>query len=177
MISLWSNSVSGTRTAGRLLAWVAATTAACAVAALSGSAAADAATSRHALGNPGGGDKPKYVVAPPSRWLDATIVRAFPPATGPVNFAVSANNGVPFVWDPDSAPLHWQNLRRVPGSMGGYVTNITASEDASSVLGKPILAILVRTSDSNIFFTLCNVQSPFPQAGPLPCTAWARLPA
>ncbi|MEV4458059.1 hypothetical protein [Microbispora sp. NPDC049633] len=146
-------------------------------------ASADTATTRPAADRPFSvpasvplhvnGDEPKHGKEP-IRWLDSTIVRDTP--GGATNFAVSANNGAPFVFDPRSTPLGWQSLRRVPGSRGAFVTNITATEDANSAPGQARLAIVARTSDSNIFFTICNVNNPLPQApAPLPCSPWERL--
>ncbi|ETK33881.1 hypothetical protein MPTA5024_22245 [Microbispora sp. ATCC PTA-5024] len=113
--------------------------------------------------------------------LDSTLVRGLavvgPPATSGVVFTVSANNGVPYVNDPRSTPTRWQNLRRVPGSQGAYVTNITATEDVGSTTTAPTLRITARTSDSNIFYTVCTVTSALPTTGALPCTTWAPLPS
>jgi hypothetical protein len=188
LISPRSISVSGPHTAGRLLIWAAAMTVACAIAGLSVpvAASADTATTRTAsdrqlsqeMSAPAQvrGDSPKQE-AGHLRWLDSTTVRAFA-MTGPVVFAVSANNGVPFIFDPNSTPIHWQNLRRVPLSQGGFVTNITVTEAANSTPGSAKLLIIARTSDSNFFFTTCNVQNVLPQAPALlPCTPWQRLPA
>lgn len=185
MISRRSTSVSGPHTVGRLLTWAAATTVAGALVGLSAplAASADTATTRpaadHQLTAPASvplhldGNDPKGG-REPIRWLDATIVSRGMPG-GPVNFAVSANNGAPFVFDPRSEPLGWQSLRRVPGSRGAFVTNITATEDAGSATGGT-LAIVARTSDSNIFFTICDVRNALPQApAPLPCSPWQRL--
>ncbi|WP_204057201.1 hypothetical protein [Microbispora corallina] len=139
---------------------------------LSGSMAADAATATtkavpgdHKVNGPAQDRQAENRPA-----LDSTLVRG-------VVFTVSANYGVPYVNDPRSTPTRWQNLRRVPGSQGAYVTNITATEDARSTTLAPALRITARTSDSHIFYTVCTVTSALPTTGALPCTTWAPLPA
>lgn len=116
-------------------------------------------------------------------WLASGTVESLPES--PMVFDVSANNGVPWIRDPRSSPS-WQNLRRVPGSQGGYVTNISIAEDAAtSYAPDPTTTSAVRVtarSAAGVFYTVCRLGNlsmlsiPLPTSGPLPCTPWAAVP-
>ncbi|WP_285587048.1 hypothetical protein [Herbidospora sp. NBRC 101105] len=104
----------------------------------------------------------------------------------PLVFTVTTRKGVPYLHDPREAP-GWHNLRRVSGSRGGRVTQISVAQDSRlNYLPDPTtttaLRVTVQTRDG-IFFTVCRLGNladlnvPLPTAGALPCTPWATLPA
>ncbi|MBP2705238.1 hypothetical protein JOL79_15585 [Microbispora sp. RL4-1S] len=168
MISRKCSSASGSRTAGRLLAWGAAATVACATMGL-GSAAAGAATENTAAVN--------HQVQAQPQWLDSTfmVIPATNANTPGRVFRVSANGGIPWILDPNTGV--WQNLRGIQGSQGATVVNITVANRtpmASEVGVDASLVITARTSDSQIWQTTCRWGTAT-GTSPLPATTTATF--
>lgn len=149
---------------------------------LSGSGVASAVTTGPASLMAGAASYSRQVVAAADP-VDSAVIRSLPES--PLVFNVSANSGVPWIRDPRSSPT-WQNLRRIPGSGGGYVTAITVAEDSRlnytpDSTTTSALRVTARTA-AGIYFTVCrlgNLQSlsiPLPATGNLPCTPWAAVP-
>jgi hypothetical protein len=184
LISRSSSSTSGSGAGRRLRTWAVAAAVVCGTVGSSGAVAAETgATAAKAIGAASQSSK----IGGP--WLDSVTVVGLPaPATGPVTFNVTARNGIPWVYDPRvaSGASRWQNLRRVPNSHGGYVTNISvALGDPALAPGAPAttfaLKITARTG-AGIHFTTCAIadatSDPFPTVGTLTnCTPWAAVPS
>jgi len=171
LISLRSRSTSDPRTTGRLLMWAVATTVACGAVGLSGSTAAGADTAMTKTAPTGQQDG--------NPWLDSDDVSGLPAPfdANPVVFYVTANGGVPWVYDPrePSGQPRWQNLRRVPGSQGGYVVNISVAQGDNSlspVVGTTHSLKITARTVSGLFSTTCGIataatNTEFPTVGPL----------
>ncbi|GII27970.1 hypothetical protein [Planotetraspora mira] len=162
--------------------WAVATTVACGAVGLSGSMAA-------------GADTAMAKAVPASQqdgepWLDTDDVSGLPApfAANPVVFNVTANGGVPWVYDPrePSGQPRWQNLRRVPGSQGGNVINISVAQGDNSespVVGTTRALKITARTVSGLFSTTCGIATAatnvlFPTVGPLTnCSAWAAVPS
>jgi hypothetical protein len=190
LISRSSSSSSGLSAGRRLRTWAVAAAVVCGTVGSSGAVAAETAAVEN-----GAASQSAQSAGP---WLDAVSIRGLEGITGPVVFHVTARRGVPWIYDPrvPSGTTRWQNLRRVPGSSGGYVHNITVAEGdpttAPVVAGRTALIslkITARTA-SGIYHTNCTIQDDatppaapfvnvvFPSTGALTnCTPWAAVPA
>ncbi|WP_203979654.1 hypothetical protein [Planotetraspora silvatica] len=149
---------------------------------LSGSMAADADTAMTKAAPAGQQDG--------EPWLDTYGVAGLPApfALNPVVFTVTTNGGVPWVYDPrePSGQPRWQNLRRVPGSQGGNVINISVAQGDNSlspVVGTTQSLKITARTGSGLFSTTCGIaavgmNTVFPTAGSLTnCSAWAAMPS
>ncbi|MEO3875930.1 hypothetical protein ABGB18_44755 [Nonomuraea sp. B12E4] len=189
LISRRSDATSDLGVRGRLRVLAIATAVACGTVVSGGSAAMASATNatEAALAGYKANVAEPTVKKPRKPWLDSVGI-TLTDDTAPTVFRVSANGGVPWVYDPrNAAGSRWQSLRQVPGSQGGFVTNITVAQGdpaASPVVGATFaLAITARTG-AGIYQTTCAVEDAggdvtfTPVGGVLTnCSAWALLPA
>jgi hypothetical protein len=180
LVSRTSSSASRAGATGRLLTWAVAATMACGAVGLSGATSANAATGSEAVA------AHKQINRQNGPWLDSAWVEldALTDAPGQV-FAVTANGGVPWVYDP-RAPLaeRWRNLRTVvPGSQGGFVLNITIAAEENPILAPTENAVLIKArTAAGIFQTRCVVERAgvrqlftLATATPPNCSTWARI--
>ncbi|WP_327588958.1 hypothetical protein OHA25_19465 [Nonomuraea sp. NBC_00507] len=182
-----SSAASRASATGRLLTWAVATTMACGAVGLS-----SATTSAHASTGSTEDAAHEQVTRESTPWLDSTFVelRGTTDTYQRQLFAVAAERGVPWVYDSRlPAGQRWQSLRRVPGSKGSYVFNVSVAGDQKSLDGNGDVQLLIRArTASGIWETRCGVQAKgsaptapevpvlFPTAGPLTnCTPWAAI--
>ncbi|GAA2902341.1 hypothetical protein GCM10010517_68250 [Streptosporangium fragile] len=113
----------------------------------------------------------------PHAWLDsASVVTSVTPLTV-LTFHVTAHNGVPWLRDPRTST--WHNLRGVPGSQGGYVTNISISQvypvpPIDGMAAPVAVRITARVNNDRLYSTVCNVTNAL-SGNPLPCTTWTLI--
>ncbi|WP_127936290.1 hypothetical protein [Nonomuraea polychroma] len=186
LVSRMSSAASRAGATGRLLTWAVATTMACGAVGLSG-----ATTSAHAATGSKGDAVHQQVYRESGPWLDSAFVALSGGTTGSYEgqlFAVTSDRGVAWVYDPRlPAGQRWQSLRRVPGSQGGYVFNVSVAGDHGSLDGSGDVQLVIRArTASGTFETRCDVQAKgigpaapevpvlFPTSGLLNnCTQWA----